>query len=332
MPDPTTPADSGMDMSAAVADIGADLFGSDREDTSIDVDLNDAPDDTPSAPEPEAVQTEVTEPKKDEVAAAKAPPKSWSKDKHGLWATLTPEAQDYYEQREKQFLDGLEQYKQDAGYARQLKDILGPYRPFLQAQGIEETQAVQYLMNAHYRLTQGTEAERRAAYEQIGADLGFIQQQAGQQVDPHVQQLQQKVNQLESTLTARQQAELQAARHDAVSKVEVFASDPANVHFNDVAHDMAAIVKSNPDITLKDAYEKAVWANPVTRAKELARIQTEAEANRKAAAEKREEVTQKATAPNVREAAARKAPTEPKGKFLDDSSMLADLRAIKTRS
>jgi len=329
MPDPNEAADSGMDMGAAVADIGADLFGASPEAdeseapeiVADDTDESSAAAETPAEPE--------TPPP---VAEKRPPPKSWAKEKHALWETLTPDAQDYYEQREKQFLDGLEQYKGDATYAKQLKDILNPYRPFLQAQGISETQAVQYLMNAHYRLTQGSEAERRAAYEQIGRDLGFVEQQQQAQADPHVQQLQQKVNQLESTLTARQQAELQAVRQKAVSEVEVFASDPSNVHFNDVAHDMAMIVRANPDITLKDAYDKAVWANPVSRAKEIARIQTEAEAKKKEASEKREEAEKRATAPNVRDAATRKAPTEPKGKFLDESSMAADLRAIRART
>lgn len=331
MPDPTA-ADSGLDINAAAADIGADLFGAERDAPTPD----DVPElDVETAPEQQEQETAAAS-EQEQPAPVEQPkremPKSWSKDKQAMWDGLPPEAQDYYTQREKQFLDGLEQYKSDAGYAKQLREVLNPYRPFLQAQGVTETQAVQYLMNAHYRLTQGSEAERRAAYEQIGRDLGFLEQQAAAQADPHVQQLQEKVNRLESTLTARQQAELHAARQKATSEVEVFASDPANAYFNEVANDMARIVAGNPEITLKDAYDQAVWANPVTRAKKLAELQTATTEKKKAAETERAQTVARATAPNVRGVDARKAPTEPKGKFLDDRSLLADLREITSRT
>ena len=331
----TTTADSGFDVESAASSIGADLFDAkpeavddvaeDAEDFANSDDVTDAA--PPPDADPEASETPATPP------AVREPPKSWAKDKHALWATLTPEAQDYYAQREQQFLDGLEQYKGDATYARQLKDILTPYTPMLQAQGIEPVQAVQYLMNAHYRLTNGTEAERRAAYETIGRDLGFIQADAGQQgaiPNPDVVQLRQELDMVKSSLTARQQAEFNAAREKAQSEVDVFAADPVNAHFNDVAHDMVPLLKSG--MSLKDAYDRAVWANPVTRAKELARVQTERETTNQQRAAEKAESAKRATAPNVRGPDARTAPTEPKGKFLDDAAMRADLRAIRSRT
>lgn len=326
MPDPTETADSGFDLDAAVSDIGSALFerSTAREkpadETDDTPDLDTAPETTDEAETP----PETTE-QPPETPQKRQPPKSWAKDKHPLWETLTPDAQDYYEQREKQFLDGLEQYKGDAGYAKQLRDVISPYKPLFDAVGVPEPQAVNQLLSTYARLTTGSTDARRAAYEQLGQELfgaaGVPGQSAetvpeGMARDPLVTDLQKRLEDVQSRVTAREQAELQAARQKAVSEVEVFAADPAHVYFNEVTTDMRVLVEQG--LSLKDAYEKAVWGNPVTRAKELARIQTEAQANRARKDTERSETVQRATAPNVRETPTRKAPTEPKGKFLDE--------------
>lgn len=338
--DPNATADSGFDLDAAVSDIGSALFdsGTARDEPADETDETPELDTAPETTDETETAPETTD-KPPESPQKRQPPKSWAKEKHTLWETLTPEAQDYYEQREKQFLDGLEQYKGDAGYAKQLREVITPYKALFDAAGVPEAEAVNQLLGTYARLTTGTEQARRAAYEQLGQELGFSPgtpgqpSEAGQEGairDPLVHDLQKKLEDVQSRLTAREQAELQAARQKAVSEVEVFAADPANVYFNEVAADMTALVKQG--LSLKDAYDKAVWGNPVTRAKELARIQTDAEANRTRKQTERSETVQRATAPNVRETPTRKAPTEPKGKFLDEGSMLADLRAIKARN
>lgn len=60
-------------------------------------------------------------------------------------------------------------------------------------------------------------------------------------------------------------------------EVETFSQDPAHPYFDEVADDIITELKMqeiNGQVKdLSKAYEKAVWANPVTRQKELARIQ-----------------------------------------------------------
>lgn len=91
---------------------------------------------------------------------------------------------------------------------------------------------------------------------------------------------------------------------------------------------MVPYVKSG--MPMKDAYDKAVWANPVTRQKELNRLQTEAAGKLKETAKAEGQAARKATSSNVRAVETRKAPTEPKGKMFDD--LPAMLEAIKKRS
>lgn len=320
-------ADSGsFDMDAAVSSIGDDLgFEVSKDEPELD-----PPDDAPA----EVAQETAEEPAEaaEEAAApvVREMPKSWSKDKAELWSKLPPDAQDYYSLREKQFLDGLEQYKGDATYAKELKDIITPYKALLAAQGVDERKAVSALLNVHYRLSQGTPEERRAAYEKMGRDMGLVQDsgQPVQPVDPALKKLQDELQSVKSALTARQQAELAQAQTVADREIESFSSDPANAYFDEVRQDMVPYVRSG--MTLKDAYDKAVWANAVTRQKELNRLQTEAAQKLKETAKTEGQAARKATNSNVRAVETRKAPTEPKGKMFDDlPDMLA---AIKKRS
>ena len=301
-------ADSGFDMNAAVDAIGADLgLGLEDEAPVEGSTVEDKQQQADSKP------AEVAKDPVQEAPQPKAPPKSWAKDKHEIWSKLPPDAQDYYEQREKQMLDGLEQYKGDATYAKQLRDIITPYEPMLRAQGINQTEAIQYLMNAHYRLTNGSMEERRQVYQQLGEQLGFVQQAAAEQapVDPNVRQLQSKVDRLESERLAEVRAAQQREHESNVKQIETFAADPANVYFNEVANDMLPLVQAGEK--LESAYKKAVWANEVTRAKELARIQTEADERRKADGATKLETARKTASVNVRSQETRKAPTDPKG-------------------
>ena len=53
---------------------------------------------------------------------------------------------------------------------------------------------------------------------------------------------------------------------ESLSEIERFKSDPAHPYFENVREDMAILLQNGKADTLKDAYEKACWANPETRA------------------------------------------------------------------
>lgn len=311
-------ADSGFDIGAAM-DTVASAMAPEPEQTTTDA--------APVTEAPEASDTETEPVSSSETPAVRQPPKSWAKDKHEIWSKLPSDAQDYYEQREKQMLDGLEQYKGDATYARQLKEVVTPYKAMLESMGVSETDAVKYLLNAQYQLTNGSEQQRRAAYERIGAELGFITQQAQEAapVDPIVKQLQDKLNRIESDLTATRRQEHAQVKAKADSEVQTFASDPVNLYFGEVAQDMVPFIQQG--LPLKDAYDRAVWANPATRAKEQARLQTEATAKLKEKAKPEVEAARRAASTNVRGAESRREPTEPTGSMEDTMKQtLANLR------
>ena len=329
--------DTGIDMEAAVDSISADLNLGAIETEEIE---NELPAETEETSGPIAAAEDKPAGESDTQTAAVAAdkqstvrpvPKSWAKEQHERWAKIDPQTQEYIELREKQMLDGIEQYKGDAGFGKTLREVMAPYKPMLAAQGVDEPKAVQYLLNAHYKLTTAPAHEKKAYFESLAKSYGIELVQSTEQpaqVDPIVKSLQDKVNQLESSLTAREQAVLHETRTKTAQEVEAFAADPKHAYFDEVADDIVALIKTG--LPLQDAYEKAVWANPITRAKEMARIQTENEAKLRDKSKQEAIIAKKASSTNVRSRDTKRAPTEPLGTMED--TMKATLSEIRSRT
>lgn len=324
MTDGTETADSGNEQ-AETADI----------ETSSDNLANELFPDKPALEEaeeeqeaPELESPEVAE-EKTEVTA-KSAPKSWKKEMHESFAKLDPATKEYIELREKQMVDGLEKDRNDALLGRTMRDTIQPYQAVLQAQGVTEQQAVQHLLRSHYRLTNGTNEERLSAYQELGRNLGF---NAGEQeqVDPAVKALRDELSVIKNTISQGQNASLQEARSKVTKDVESFASDPSHPYFDDVADDIIIMLKSGID--LKDAYDKAVWANPITRQKEIARLKTEQEGEIRKKAIDEATAKKKLTAVNINSRDTKKAPTGPKATMKNlDGALRETMQEIKSRN
>lgn len=306
-------------LEISAADLGLSVGAGD--DTTAD----DATDDIYAAHDIDKNNSNPPAPDEKPELIARPAPKSWPKEMHEFWGKTDPKVQDYWETREKQMLDGLDQYKGDANLGRTLKEVITPYKPILESAGLDETTAVRSLLNAHYRLTQGTVEQRKAAYDELGKNLGLIE---GEKIDPQVRQLQEKLTAIESTITTSQQRALQETQAKVSKDVEAFASDPKHPYFDEVADDIVAMIQAGR--SLDDAYEKAVWANPVTRQKEMARLQTENDAKLKEKAKQEALKAKQASSTNVKGRDTRRSPTEPKGTMED--TMKETLREIKTRA
>ena len=297
-----------MDIDAAADRIGASVFGPMSE-----------PAETPglseqAAPEPEAAAPQATAPAT-EAPKTYDPPKSWKKEMHEYWTKLDPTVQGYFIEREEQLLNGFKQFSP-------LRDALQPHLDYLNKQNIQAPYAIDSLLKAHRMLTEGPIEQRRAYYQQLGKNLKIMDeamQAQGQQpapVDPAVQQLQQKLSMLEDTIQQRTQREIETVKTEVQKEVDLFAADAkAHPYFDEVATDIAAFVSQGK--SLQDAYDMAVWANPVTRAKEQARLLTEHEAKLKENARLTALPKKKAAGVNVRSSGEGTAPTEPVGSLED---------------
>jgi len=95
-----------------------------------------------------------------------------------------------------------------------------------------------------------------------------------------------------------------------------------------VADDIVTFI--NAGLPLQDAYDRAVWANPVTRAKETERIRKEAENGFKDKAKQQGTAAKKASGVNIRSRDTGRAPTEPLGKMED--TLESTLKNIRERA
>lgn len=306
------------DIDAVSDRIGAALLGpesvTDRAD-SVRSDEEVSPPDTMSA---------NSEPLRPDLLP---PPASWKKEMHEHWGKMPREAQAYYNEREQQMLDGMKGFKQ-------ISEVIKPYESVFSQSGMSAYQVIDRLLKAHTLLTQGDIASRKQAYDTLGKNLRLVEEAAqaqqanGQPVDPSIKALQDKLSTIEQGLLAQQQAIYDEARSKASQEVDVFAADTkAHPYFDEVAEEMQLFLRQGA--SLQEAYDKAVWVNAATRAKEQARTLTEHDAKLKENARLQTLPKKKAVAANVRGSGDGQASTEPVGSLED--TIKSTLRDIQQR-
>ena len=325
--------EGGLDLSAAGDSISADLFGTsgggDNGGDADDVNLDDNGG-TDAAPPPAAGTPSAKEGASAPAASTLQPPKTWRPEAAAKFATLPPEVQQEVLKREEDIFKGLESYKADASIGKALKGVVQPYLQVFQSQGIDPMQQVSGLMRAHVALATGTPEQKQQFFQHLAKEYGVDLDTEAPYVDPQVAGLQKQLSDLQSRLNGREQHEANEARSKLQAEIDSFASDPAHQYFDEVANDMTGLLRSGAAKDLKDAYDKAIWANPITRAKEQARLTAEAEAKAKAEAAERAKQARKATGANVKSSAKAASGTAPLGSI--DDTLNAALAAIKSRA
>jgi hypothetical protein len=219
----------------------------------------------------------------------KGAPKSYKKeiaDAH--WAKLDPGMQDYLLQREEEIARGFQENGQAVKYATAIRDAIQPYEPLLAAQGIQDhAAAMKFLLNAHYILSSAPEGDRHKymgeliqSYKLDPAKIAeAMKLTGGAEAEPAwAKELREKNAQLEARFSGEQNARFAAIKAETSKEVEAFASDPKHIYFDEVAVDITRLLNADRSLTLAAAYDAAVYANPVTRAKELGRLEGEAKA------------------------------------------------------
>jgi hypothetical protein len=332
-----------FDISAAVDDIGGGLgFEVDEkpvsDDVVLDVVAKEVSDEKPlELAAPEATATGET-PTADPSATPNInePPKTWRKEASATWAALPSEAKAEILKRETDIFKGIESYKGDATYGKSVRTVVQPYEAIMAANGMDPVATIGGMLRGHHTLATGTPEQKATLFKQMARDyridLSSLVAPAGEApyIDPTVAALQNELRGVQSQLSEannRRQAEVRAS---VSADLDKFAADPKNLYFNEVATDIATLLQRGVAGTLQEAYERAVWLNPVTRAKEVAR--TTAEAATKAAAESatKAAAARKATAANVTTRARSGSATTPTGS-LDDTlnEAFAEIKARK---
>lgn len=298
-----------MDYDASVdrvsSMLGEDLLGPAKEQPQVE------PPDKPEL----AAQPVVEQPAVQPITAYDMP-KSWKADMRDYWGKMPREAQEYNIQREKQLLEGFQQF-------RPIQEALQPHQEFLSRIGAAPAQAVGLLLNAQRRLTEGTLEQRKAAYKELGENLKLLEAVAAQQpdqsqpqIDPAVQSLQSRIDAIERQAQQEYQTKVEAIRAENTKLVDAFFADTkAHPYCDEVADEWAIFIKEG--FSLQEAYDRAVRANPAVFAKEQARLLTEEQAKWKENARLNSLSKKKATSVNIKSNGDGAEPTEPLGSIED---------------
>jgi len=267
-----------------VDDIGADILAAMEEVSE--------PAEVEKAEEPEAAPEPVKE-----VPQA---PQSWTAEAKAEWANAPDKIRAEVLKREQDMHQALTRHDGELRLGRDMKEIITPYMPFIQAAGSTPASTMGNLLNTAYKLTTGDDATRVSIFKQIAKDYkikveDLIEDQ--EYVDPMLASLRQEIEQLkqianpqavESRLRERMESD------KVQSDIKAFASNPANAHFKTLEPLIKGIIdsgqipfktpegfeKTNAEV-LKEAYDMACYASPQIRSTLEAAKQAEVEAKRK---------------------------------------------------
>lgn len=330
-----------FDMDAAVEELAKDIFP-----TSQEKDLGYNPDeyevveekaDEDKGDEEVLEETEEgarSEPEaseeKEEEKELKAIPQSWKKDMQDRWDGLDSETQDYIELREKQMKEGVDVRKDDADLGMRMRDAFSPFENVLKQNKIDPVSAAQRMMATHLRIASASPEQKKQLFDQLAQSYGITNDPVDDETqklmnNPTVQNLVNKVNQLEQNVNVSQQASQQERETQINSKVENFAAE--HPYFDDLSDDIARLIRA--DYSLEDAYDMAFNNSPYMK-KELEKEREDKEKEDEKAKKKEAEKAKKAKSVNVRGRDTSKAPTAPIGTM--DDTMRETMREIRNRN
>lgn len=209
-------------------------------------------------------------------------PSATKGDIKAIWAQLPEPVRAEFYRREGDFHEGLQKYTQAATYAVEVSKTFQPYQAMLNSQGYPSHQAfVDEALKIAYQLSIGSPEQKAqqllALAQAYGVDMGTVTNvgerlNSGQPVeDPTVVQLRNELAQLKQGLHQQRTQQEQAQYSSYVNDVERFRSDPKNEYFDSVREIMGSLIESGQANDLEDAYNKAIYLHPETKAKAISK-------------------------------------------------------------
>jgi len=213
--------------------------------------------------------------------AADAPPGGWPADAKAEWSKLSPALKAAVAKREQEISDGARQWSEQR---RRYEQVLTPVAQEAQRLGMSVDQGLNALLAAHHALNRDPAGALRNLAQQYGVDLSTLagsppangsSETVQTQQQPDIRALvHQAVQPILAPLQQRFMDEDRRAQDSSTAFVTTFATSSGHEHFDAVSDDIMAMIPrvkaENPgmsrDQVLQEAYDRAVWANPTTRA------------------------------------------------------------------
>lgn len=229
------------------------------------------------------VATVIAEPTKPAIEA----PTFLSPAIKAKWGALPNDVQAEWAKRETEIHNMFTRHDGDLRVGREMKEVINPYLATIRAEGGTPAKAVESLLNTAYQLRTASPQQKAATVRQIIKDYGVdptLLQGEEEYQDPTVSALQNEINQLKTQFSPdaiKKQLQEQMESTKISSEVEAFASDPANIHYEQVKPIMATLLGSGQAGDLKEAYDMACYTKPEIRAALLAKQSADEAAKRK---------------------------------------------------
>lgn len=207
--------------------------------------------------------------------APAGPPSSWSADAKASWASLSPATQAAVLKRETEVSDGFRQKSEEAKAYAPLRELLEPRAQQFASVGTDIPGAVKQLLTFYDAYERDAPTLIRYLAAQKGIDLRQLAQTPTASASPAAATPPVRPNAPDPVSLIRSEFD----RRDAQSHLQAFESKAENKHAKDpeIRRLMAGFIGSVPNITLQEAYDRAVWAVPTIRDQLLADKATEAD-------------------------------------------------------
>lgn len=267
------------------------------------------------APTAEAAPQETTEGEQPEQPAEPVwKPASWKAEELTEWDKAPASVRQAVERREREMNTFLERTAPFRKMGEEITQAIQPYSQVLQRDGVTPQVATAEAAKLYAIFRTGTPEMKLSAIQEIaqfhGIDLTPLASGQMPQVDPNISAIQREL------MTTRQQlaaiSSSQQERENAALQQHIQSFSQGKPHFEAVRNDMAALIEAaanqGQNMSLEDAYERAVWAKPDLRQQLLA--QQDAERQKANAAKVAE--AKKAASVNVSSKGAPATTTKPK--------------------
>lgn len=273
---------------------------------------------TEDAPATEEVEETTSDQREDEAveAATEADPEpsvepspdvpaSWSPAIKDEWEKLPGAIQETILKREGDFQKGLQQYAERSKAYEQVETVLEPVKQALQLSGRTPTQYIGALVAADQLLQSNPVQGLKYVAQAYNIPLDQLSPAADTQEyqDPQLTAALSRIDGVESLvkqqLTMTEQQQVAALQ----TQIDTFAADPKHPHFERVKTTMGISMKAaeanGQTMTMDQAYENAVWADPELRTDFQAQQSQAAEDERKKANAKKVAQAKRAGSVNV---------------------------------
>lgn len=205
------------------------------------------------APPVEAAQVEPETPKHNPFSA-------WKKEAQEELAKLPDTVKQHIIERESQFHRGIEQYKEEAYFARSIKKAIAPHVEYLNQLGIPPDAAMSHLVASERKLRTGTPEQKAEMFHIMAKDYDVNLLEIAQlHFDPEITRLKQQVERMQSQLQAPPDSTQSAEDDQVLSEIDAFAQ--THEHFEQVREDMVLLLQGGKANGLDDAYAKAIRLN-----------------------------------------------------------------------